>query len=307
MTIIERLPPRIKIRKGAPLELPHILVLIDDPEQTVIEPLLRHRNILPKLYDFDLYQDSGHLVGYHVNDPALEKQCVAALEHLAQPETFYPKYGVEPDVHGVLLYAMGDGNHSLATAKAIWEEMKPSVGMEHPSRYALVEVVNIHDPGLMFEPIHRVLTNVNPGYKEEMSNFFPGGVSFEQQPDFEQMMNHVNHFHEKNRHCFGLITAGKCELVIINDPSSNLPVGSVQQFLDDWKQRHGYDEIDYIHGAEVVQQLGEEPSNLGIYLPAMDKYELFRTVILDGALPRKTFSMGEAREKRFYMECRKIS
>ncbi len=152
-TIVERLPPRIKIREGAPLELPHILVLIDDPEQTVIEPIAAAKESLEKLYDFDLMLESGHLTGYAVKD---EAQVVAALRNLAQPEVFAAKYGVSADLP-VLLFAMGDGNHSLATAKAIWEKNKLTVGMEHPSRYALVEIENVHDEALEFEPIHRVL------------------------------------------------------------------------------------------------------------------------------------------------------
>ena len=155
-TILNRLPPRMRIREGAILELPHILVLIDDPDCSVIDPISADAASLPLLYDFDLMQGSGHLTGRLVNDPALEKQMIAALERLASPEVFYSKYDVTPE-HGVLLFAAGDGNHSLATAKAIWEKIKPVVGMNHPARYALVEIENVHDAGLHFEPIHRVV------------------------------------------------------------------------------------------------------------------------------------------------------
>ena len=157
-TILERIPPRVRIRSGAPLELPHILVLIDDPEQTVIEPLVAGRQRLRKLYDFDLMLGSGHLAGYFADDPALQQQVSAALARLADPAGFAHKYGLESKP--VLLFAMGDGNHSLATAKAIWERIKGQVGMDHPARYALVEIENIHDTGLEFEPIHRVLFDV---------------------------------------------------------------------------------------------------------------------------------------------------
>ena len=143
------------------MELPHILVLIDDPNHTVIEPLSAAKSKLEKLYDFDLMLDSGHLAGYAVNDE-FENQVVEALRGLAKPETFAAKYGIGKD-QPVLLFAMGDGNHSLATAKAIWEKMKPQVGMDHPSRYALVEIENVHDEGLEFEPIHRVLFNIEEG------------------------------------------------------------------------------------------------------------------------------------------------
>lgn len=154
-TIVERLPPRMKIRTGAELELPHILVLIDDPEQTVIEPLQKSKSGMSKIYDFELMLGSGHLTGYAVPG-MLETQVVASLRKLAQPEIFANKYGVGLD-NPVLLFAMGDGNHSLATAKAVWEGLKPEVGLDHPARYALVELENVHDEGLVFEPIHRVV------------------------------------------------------------------------------------------------------------------------------------------------------
>jgi hypothetical protein len=147
-TIIDRLPPRIKIREGATVELPHILVLIDDPNRTVIEPLSAAKSKLEKLYDFDLMLDSGHLTGYAVSED-LEDHVIEALRGLANPETFGAKYGIDKN-QPVLLFAMGDGNHSLATAKAIWEKMKPQVGMDHLSRYALVEIENVHDEGLEF-------------------------------------------------------------------------------------------------------------------------------------------------------------
>src|SRR4030066_1869481 len=154
-TIIERLPPRMRIREGARLELPHILVLIDDPLGTVIESVGKSKAHLKKLYDFELMAGSGHLNGYLVNDPSIESGVVRALEQMANPLTFTTKYDIERD-RSVLLFAMGDGNHSLATAKSIWEKKKNQVGMNHPSRYALVEIENVHDKGLEFSPIHRV-------------------------------------------------------------------------------------------------------------------------------------------------------
>ena len=169
-TIVERLPPRMKIRQGAALELPHILVLIDDPQRTVIEPVGAAKAELEKLYDFDLMLDSGHLTGYAVSE-RLEAQVVAALRGLAKPETFAAKYGIGKD-EPVLLFAMGDGNHSLATAKAIWEKIKPQVGMDHPARYALVEIENVHDEGLEFEPIHRVLFGLKKDFFAALKKYF---------------------------------------------------------------------------------------------------------------------------------------
>jgi hypothetical protein len=170
-TILDRLPPRMRIREGAALEIPHILVLIDDPHQTVIEPIHAHLAKLPKVYDTDLMLGSGHLTGHFISDPALEQQIVAALERLASPSVFSSKYGVSED-EGVLLFAVGDGNHSLATAKSIWEKIKSKVGMNHPARYALVELENVHDEGLAFEPIHRVIFNAHSDLVTALTSFY---------------------------------------------------------------------------------------------------------------------------------------
>ena len=304
-TIVERLPPRIKIRSGAPLELPHILVLIDDPACTVIDPLGQAKSRLNKLYDFDLMFDSGHLQGYLVEDPTLEAQVVQALNALAQPEFFAQKYGVGPE-QSVLLFAMGDGNHSLATAKAIWEQVKLQVGPDHPSRYALVEIENVHDRGLEFEPIHRLLFGVKQDPLQALQAAFGEGYSFQPCPSEKEMVRLVDEAGGAPQKV-GLVSPQALGVIRIANPTSNLPVGTLQTFLDDFLKKGGAEKIDYVHGQEVVCQLSARPGCAGFYLPGMDKSDLFKTVILDGALPRKTFSMGEAREKRFYMESRKIT
>ncbi|HUI88064.1 MAG TPA: DUF1015 domain-containing protein [Anaerolineales bacterium] len=304
-TIVERLPPRMKIREGAALELPHILVLIDDPNCTVIEPVYDSKSKLEKLYDFDLMLDSGHLTGYAVNSD-FENKVVEALCGLAKPETFASKYRIDSK-SPVLLFAMGDGNHSLATAKAIWEKIKPQVGMDHPARYALVEVENVHDEGLEFEPIHRVLFGLKKSLFAKIDSIF--GKNFEYTPvaGAAEMVKVVDQAHGE-RQAVGLVIGGKGFGVLeIAHPPSNLPVGTIQSLLDPYMKEGGAEKIDYVHGKDVVVKLGSQPNNAGIYLPGMSKSDLFKTVILDGALPRKTFSMGEAREKRFYMEARRIS
>ncbi|GAP14395.1 hypothetical protein LARV_02164 [Longilinea arvoryzae] len=303
-TILDRLPPRMKIREGATLELPHILVLIDDPKRTVIEPLLAQKERLPKLYDFELMLDSGHLCGYSINDPALEKQVIHALESLADPASFASKYSVAPD-KGVLLFAMGDGNHSLATAKAIWEKIKPQVGLNHPARYALVEIENVHDDGLEFAPIHRVLFHVKEDLATGLRHYFGDKASLIPNSTEEEMVAMVN-AQTGPEQLIGLVSVGGYQVLSVKDPSSNLPVGTLQGFIDHWLKKGGAEKVDYVHGRDVVCKLGVQPGNLGFYLPGMPKSDLFKTVILDGALPRKTFSMGEAKEKRFYMEARKI-
>ncbi len=304
-TILDRLPPRIRIRKEAIIELPHILVLFDDPEDKVIGPIEAKKSSLPIAYDFDLMQHSGHLCGRFVNDAGLETAVIQNIEALSSPDVFYPKYNVGKD-KGVLLFAVGDGNHSLATAKSIWEQNKAQVGMNHPSRYALVEIENIHDQGLAFEPIHRVLFHLASDPIEEMRTYFGSNLELERTTDFHQMKKIVDG-QPKTAHKFGLVFPDATFVITIQNPSANLPVGTLQPFLDQWLKKGGAASIDYVHGDETVSTLGSQLGNAGFYLPAMAKSELFRTVILDGALPRKTFSMGEAHEKRFYMEARKIT
>jgi hypothetical protein len=306
-TIVDRLPPRIKVRQGATMELPHILVLIDDPHHTVIEPLSAAKSKLEKLYDFDLMLDSGHLAGYAVNEE-FENNVVAALRDLAKPEVFAAKYGIGQD-EPVLLFAMGDGNHSLATAKAIWEKNKSQVGMDHPSRYALVEIENVHDEGLEFEPIHRVLFGLKKDLFTELKKTFGENFAYTEVENGEEMIQRVDSA-EGEKQAIGLVGGGTGKpfgIVEIAHASSNLAVGTIQTFLDAFLKDGGAEKIDYVHGEDVVERLALQPGNAGIYLAGMHKSELFKTVILDGALPRKTFSMGEAREKRFYMEARKIS
>ncbi len=304
-TIVERLPPRMKIREGAALELPHILVLIDDPNRTVIEPLRAAKSKLEKLYDFDLMLDSGHLTGYAVNSE-FENKIVEALRGLAKSEIFASKYGIDSK-NPVLLFAMGDGNHSLATAKAIWEKIKPQVGIDHPARYALVEIENVHDEGLEFEPIHRVVFGLKKSLFGSLQSVYDKNFEYTPVASADEMVKAVDQARGEKQ-AIGLVIGGKGFGVLeIAHPTSNLPVGTIQAFLDPYMKDGGAEKIDYVHGMDVLVKLGSQPNNAGFYLPGMSKSDLFKTVILDGALPRKTFSMGEAREKRFYMEARKIS
>lgn len=303
-TIVERLPPRMKIREGAALEFPHILVLIDDAQRTVIEPLQAVKTKMEKLYDFDLMLGSGHLAGYQVNDE-LENGVIAALRGLAQKEIFSEKYGVKDQP--VLLFAMGDGNHSLATAKAIWEKIKLTVGMQHPARYALVEIENVHDEALEFEPIHRVLFGLKQDILAAMQAHFGNNFHYTPAASMDELVKRVDSAQGPGQ-TIGIIGGGQAFGVIeIDKPQSNLPVGTLQTCLDPFLKTGGAEKIDYVHGANVTAQLGSQPGNVGFFLPGMHKSDLFKTVILDGALPRKTFSMGEAHEKRFYMEARKIT
>jgi hypothetical protein len=308
-TMIERLHSRLRIREKAALELPHSLVLIDDPERTVIEPLAGRTGgtgaALVRRYDFDLMMDSGHLTGYQIVDPSVEANVLRALAGLADRQAFSRKYGVGEE-QKVLLFAMGDGNHSLATAKIIWERIKLQVGMDHPARFALVEVVNVHDEGLAFEPIHRVLFNVKKDVLAALQEFYSSGFSFSPERNLGQLMDKVE-ASNNGRQVFGLISEEISGIVKIVNPVSNLAVGTLQAFLEAFLIEGGAEKIDYVHGGDVVSRLGCQHGNTGFYLRRMDKNDLFKTVILDGILPIKTFSMGEAKEKRFYMECRRIT
>ncbi len=305
-TILERIPSRVRIRSGAPLELPHILVLIDDPEGTVIEPLVAARQQLEALYDFDLMMGSGHLRGYQVGK-ALEGDVLAALARLADGDRFARKYDLAPRTP-VLLFAMGDGNHSLATAKAIWEQIKGQVEPDHPARYALVEIENLHDAGLVFEPIHRVLFGVEGNLIRALEEYSGGGSTIVPCASAETMTGLVeSQAARRGTHAFGIVASQGYSVAYLPGVSSNMAVGTLQSFLDAWGKAGGFGKIDYVHGQEVVVRLGSQPGNIGLFLPPLAKRDLFKTVILDGALPRKTFSMGEAREKRFYMEARRIA
>lgn len=307
-TILDRLPPRVKVRCNAPIELPHIMVLIDDPQQTVIEPLFDEP--LETLYDFDLLENGGHLKGYRVDRPELVAQVVNALERLADPQVYRDKY---PGEEAVMLYAMGDGNHSFATAKAIWESLKEEAGdkeaiMTHPARYALVELVNVHDRGLEFEAIHRVLFDVDcPHMMERMERFFAARntpLRFSACADLDEAQQLAARAGEA--HAFAVVLAGRFGVCTVENPEYTLTVATLQAFLDHYLEENRAVRVDYIHGSRSVTDLGGKAASAGFYLPAISKQELFRTIVLDGALPRKTFSMGEADEKRFYLECRRI-
>lgn len=289
-TVITRLPPRVAVRRNASLELPHIMVLVDDPDKQLIEHLTYETDRMEEVYDFDLMERGGHITGYLVPED-LQVDVCEILNTLARPHDFARKY----DAKGkpVLLFAIGDGNHSLAAAKAAYEEKKQHTPQEQwadlPARYALVELVNLHDESLEFEPIHRVCFDVDAD--ELMKDFlaaYPGA-----------------HYGEGEGHTITYVFDTEVGKITIPKPTAQLPVGTLQDFLDQWMQTHS-GRIDYVHGDDVTWELGRKPGNIGFLLPAMGKDELFKTVIFDGALPRKTFSMGEAHDKRFYLEARKI-
>jgi len=304
-TILDRLPPRMQVRRGAPLELPHILVLYDDPQFKVLREVLEAKERLPLCYDFELMFGSGHLQGRLVSEPALVNSVFSGLSALIEPSAYAEKYQLPADTPP-LLFAMGDGNHSLATAKAIWEELKPTVGMDHPARYALVEIVNLHDPAIKFEAIHRVLFNAPPDFLQQLERAFAPHIRISQVRSFEELSDAVLS-QKADEQKIGCVSGADLLLIEFTKPPHNLPAGSLQEYLDAFLNSYPETRIDYVHGDETVQELGSQLGNIGFFLPPISKHTFFKTVILDGALPRKTFSMGHAKDKRFYMECRCIS
>ena len=285
-TIASRLPPRLVIRRGAPVELTHIMILIDDPGRTVLEPLQAKKDSLRRLYDFDLMMNGGHLKGWAVDAEEDLRHVDDALSALLK------KLGENP-----LLLAVGDGNHSLATAKAYWEELKQGLSPEeqanHPARFALCEIVNIHDEALLFEPIHRIVTGVN---RMEIMN------DWRQYAAARGMLLE----REGEGHRFTVVSADGEGIVVVKNPEGAIPCETIQKFLDDFLSRHPDAGIDFIHGEGSLRALAGKPGVVGFLLPEIDKHAFFEDVKKLGVLPRKTFSMGEADEKRFYMEAKRI-
>ena len=282
-TVTERIPPRQRVRRDAPIELPHILLLCDDHEKVLIEPIAAKKDSFKVLYDCDLMEDGGHITGWLVPLDEVEKFNATLAEYSAIVGKKYEGLKGEP-----VVFAVGDGNHSLATAKSCYEELKknnPGVDLSaHPARYALVELENIHDPSQQFEPIHRVIFNT----------------------DTKKMLKAV----EENICAEGgypvkWYIGEESGVVYLDRAKSELAVGVLQAFLDEYlKENEG--EIDYIHDDDALIALAAKENAIGFLVPGMEKSQLFRGVVADGVLPRKTFSMGHSREKRYYLESRKI-
>ena len=302
-TVLERIPPRVKVRENASIELPHVMLLCDDPDDTVIEPLADQTEAMEPLYGYELMERGGHIRGWRLTDSQVA-EVEASLERLAAPDRFASRYDAEGKP--VMVFAVGDGNHSLATAKECYEREKAQVPPELwptlPSRFALCELGNLDDESLTFEPIHRVVFGVDPAeLLADLRAAFPGAheATAEDREDAKGDA-HLLAYH------YGAGEAGVDGAVVVPSPTAQLEVGTLQGFLDDWLQKHPEASVDYVHGADVVTQLSSEQGAIGFFLPSMTKDSLFRTVIHDGVLPRKTFSMGEAHDKRFYLEARRI-
>lgn len=280
-TVIERLPARVEIRKKAKIEMPHIMMLLDDKKFSVIEPYAKLVNELEKVYDFDLMQNSGHITGYKVTDENSKIATDALLKLIEASEDKHP-----------MIYAMGDGNHSLAAAKQYYEYLKTTIGDEaknHPSRFALVELVNLHDSALDFEPIHRIVSDIDVlHFIKELSNYCGYTTN------------------KKTSQQFKLVYNGKVENCGFISPNTSLTIGTIQNFIDEYIEKYG-GETDYIHGDDVVLKLAGDNKTVGFIVDGINKNSFFDVIKEDGILPRKTFSMGHACDKRFYLECREIN
>lgn len=280
-TIQSRIPPRLKIREGATIEVPHIMVLIDDSKKQLIEKLYEEKEDFDVLYDTDLMLKGGHIKGYAITDNKAN-------------EVNQLLYALQQQSNGFFL-AVGDGNHSLATAKAYWENMKKTLSVQeqenHPARYAMVELVNLHSPALIFEPIHRILFGVDV-------QIFTS--------EFKQYLKDQNITYKDGNDIVILDNHGELGISLFND-DGRLPIDILQHFIDEYLMNHTKTTIDYVHGEDALQSLGTKENNCGIRLGAIDKNTLFPAIAAGGVLPRKTFSMGEAHEKRYYIECRKIT
>lgn len=283
-TIIERIPPRKMIRKDAPVELPHILLLCDDDEKIVMEPLEQFKDQLPLVYDFDLMEDGGHITGWLLQGTMAEIVQKQFEKYYKRCIEKYKDLNKEP-----VMFAVGDGNHSLATAKACYEEYKQSHSQKewecHPSRYAMVELENIYDDVQQFEPIHRVITNLDV---DDM---------------FEKMKEEK--IITTEGYPIEWFSGDKESVIYVNKEKGHLPVAILEQF---WKEyfKENPGNIDYIHGNPVLKELSQKENTIGFLMPAIEKNQLFSGIIKGGVYPRKTFSIGHAQDKRYYLEARKI-
>lgn len=279
-TVEDRLPPRVRVREDALLEMPHIMVFMDDPEDAVLGAVKKG----DKLYDFELMQNGGHISGWLVDDNAALENALARLE---DPQKLADKYGA---AENPIIFAMGDGNHSFAAAKKHWERVKsklPENEWENcPARYALAELVNIHDKAISFEPIHKVIFDTEPeSFISEAKSFFADQAG--------------------EGRSFTLITAAGSESISVSGTTIGELIGSCEDFCREYIARHG-GRIDYIHGDDECKTMSKRKNCAGILLPRMEKSELFKSVMSSGPFPKKSFSIGVGRDKRYYLECRRI-
>lgn len=293
-TILSRIPPRKEIRRNAALELPHIMVLISDKERSVIEPLAAKAESLEKLYSSPLMLGGGHVTGYLVSSESDKAAISEALGRILD--------SLDPE--NPLLFAMGDGNHSLASAKSCWEDVKkklsPAEREHHKARYALVEIENIFDPGLEFEPIHRAFFSIGKDDFLSLLSIFAKKIERTPVSSLKEAWKMIN----ERKQSFALISDGVTEVCTLDGTEKEMPAWTIQSVIDEML-RTGKGTVDYIHGMDTVMKLAADGA-LGVILPDISKDTFFSSILRDRAFPRKTFSIGHAAEKRYYIEARRI-
>ena len=277
-TLVERLPVRIKIRKGAPIELPHAIILIDNPEKDIIEPIYANREKLQKLYDFELNMGGGRIAGYKIEN---SNEILDKLDSLLDKEVQIAKYGVDAGIQ----FAVGDGNHSIATAKVMWEELKKTLGEDerenHPARFMLVEMVNLYGEGMDFKPIHRLVYNPTPDFIEGLKLALKGESKLK-------------------------VIVGEKEEYISCPDKASLTISAVQNYIESYLKDNPQVEVEYVHNEEHLMDALKECNGLGIVMPEFPNAELVNFVVNVGNLPKKAFSIGEPEHKRYYLECKSI-
>ncbi|MFH1404048.1 MAG: DUF1015 domain-containing protein [Candidatus Altiarchaeota archaeon] len=309
---LSKLDTRIKIREKATIELPHILVLIDDNKKEIIEPLFKKK--LEKLFDFKLMMNGGHIRGYAVGDEHLIMDVVGKLRRMADPDEFKRKYGVGGS-ENIILYLMGDGNHSFAAARKRWDRIKKGAEdqqavMNHPARYAMVELINIHDEGLSIEAIHRLAFNVDfNDMVDDMRVFYEGqgsGFSVERFDSEEEMFERLEILGKDGLHNIPFVHSDGYGIFSVGNPKHNFETETLEAFLVGYTDSRSGSAMEFVHGEDVLRSMGSREGNVGFYMPRYSKKSLFKSVLLHGAFPRKSVSMGHADEKKYYLECRKI-
>lgn len=274
--VLDRIPPRLKIRQDAPVELPHIMLLIDDRKHRVIEPIWEGRADLEKVYDFDLNMGGGHLEGYRID----AQKVIDVFDKYV--DSVQDLYGEKTND---FIFAVGDGNHSLATAQAHWNRIKEGLTdaqkAVHPARFALCEVENLHDGGIVFEPIHRFVF----GAKEDFIGYLQTALSGEKT---------IEAFDKNGNYTLKVDRVGA------------KAIKDIQDAIDAYLKEYSECSVDYIHGIEHLKDVAAHNVGVAIAMPKIEKDELFGYVLKNGTLCRKAFSMGEAEEKRYYFEAKKI-
>ncbi len=309
-TYRKNLDARLEVRGNASVESPHILVLIDDPQKEIIEPLFEVG--YPNIVDFELMMNGGRLRYQLIDSKDDIARIAQKLAKRIEPDYINAKYGIENET---LLYAMGDGNHSFAAAQKAWENIRSTVvdgrGIaRHPARYAMVELINLHDDAIDIEPIHRLIAPVDPtttcNAMVALLNESAARARLEKVSSTEEQNQRIAILGSESTHCLPYRAAGNMGILVVENPSQRTIPETMEAALDLFTRENTEAEVGFIHGADVIDDLGNRPDTLGFYMPSISKDSVFESIVRYGAYPRKSISIGHADEKRYYMECRSL-